>query len=857
MSRPALADGGPCATLLNPPGWGYRFVCTSSSAHTIDHPGLRPVASDFYRTRITARRESENEIFDVTIDSFTAPSSDPAVRSAFAQAAGFVAGPSYSVDAPALVASSTSFVTAEPAAIESVDIRTATFSYASSAGAQTFCVGDLGDLPFPAALPQAPCAAGQTAVTLRPLDTSPAAELQDRLDDTHVHVQTDRYPSLLVTGTLTTSRYDVVARWSAPCSSELYDYGWGWLAVITCSSKSHHTVSSGIGAPFQGPAWSTRITGRLQGLPPLYDVTITANVQPLDDDAVRQALRDARAAVLAAAGPGGEVNGPTLVSSSSGQVTGMALSNFAKVKSIETEVPFPKQGDFCVGDYGDLPEPPSVLSAPPCPAGSSIARLPPPEAADLGTVGYSNHTHVERDIFTTLSVAGTLTSTHYAFVGQARSSTSTLTIPIVLSSTGGSAFTSELTLANRGTTDALVSFAYTPAFGGTPGTVTDVLPAERQRVIPDAIAYLRDLGLANPGSAGTLRASRSNLSSPDEVSAVVRTTSPVPEGRVGVAYPGLPPSTLLTSSALLCGLRQTAPDHSNVAVLNAGGPADGDVTLRLTVVSGDPSNPSSKVLPDVTLSPGAFSQLSSVLGTAGISNGYVRVERISGSAPYHAYAVVNDNESADGSYLGPVPASPAAPVASLTLPALVETPAYATELMLTNTTSDPRMLDFLWVSSSLAAGRASFSIALLPGEQQILSDFVQRLRDHGVVADPRGKGFEGALFVTDRSGDLSGVFCGARVTTAGPSGRYGVFLPAAPSGSEATGTAWLCGLQQTSETRSNLAIVNAGSVDDGPDAFRVDVYDGATWQVAVRKEWCARGDSNAWPSDPESDALSS
>ena len=47
------------------------------------------------------------------------------------------------------------------------------------------------------------------------------------------------------------------------------------------------------------------------------------------------------------------------------------------------------------------------------------------------------------------------------------------------------------------------------------------------------------------------------------------------------------------------------------------------VTLRLTVVSGDPDDARSLVLPDVTLPPGGFRQLSGVLSTAGLRNGAV------------------------------------------------------------------------------------------------------------------------------------------------------------------------------------------------------------------------------------------
>ena len=69
----------------------------------------------------------------------------------------------------------------------------------------------------------------------------------------------------------------------------------------------------------------------------------------------------------------------------------------------------------------------------------------------------------------------------------------------------GAHFSTEITLANRGVTPVSISLTYTasPQFGGPSGTVTDSLPPGRQLVIPDAISYLRNRGLAlGSGSQG-------------------------------------------------------------------------------------------------------------------------------------------------------------------------------------------------------------------------------------------------------------------------------------------------------------------------------------------------------------------
>ena len=214
-----------------------------------------------------------------------------------------------------------------------------------------------------------------------------------------------------------------------------------------------------------------------------------------------------------------------------------------------------------------------------------------------------------------------------------------LFVPIVLSSAGAASsfFATELALANRGTTDASITYAYTAAFGGSSGTATDTLPAGRQKTYVDMIATLRGLGipLGDSGNrGGTLQVTFNGLSSPFAGAATVRTATPVADGRAGLAYSGLPLERLLYSPVWLSGLRQNATDRSNVAVMNSGVPADGDITLRLTVVSGDPANPRTQALPDLTLSPGGFSQVSGILGSNGLSltNGYVKVERVLGKS---------------------------------------------------------------------------------------------------------------------------------------------------------------------------------------------------------------------------------
>lgn len=414
-------------------------------------------------------------------------------------------------------------------------------------------------------------------------------------------------------------------------------------------------------------------------------------------------------------------------------------------------------------------------------------------------------------------------------------------VPIVLSTAGvnDAFFTSELTLTNRGATDATVELAYTPAFGGgVASSGLDVLPAGRQKVVSDALGYLASLGVAIPtggNRGGTLTVRFYGLSSPRAGAATVRTATAVPKGRAGLSYPAVPPA-ILSAPIYLTGLRQTESDRSNVAVLHAGQPSDGDVSLRLTVYSGEPARPVSQVLPEVTLAPGAFTQISGILASNGlsVSNGYVRVERVAGTAPFYAYGVINDQVTSDGSFVPPVPADALKGRKGMTVPVIVETAApssFSSELVATNWSGTKKTVRLSFVSDAVgASGAATFTLEVGAGEQVVIPALVQYLRDRQVAGiGPAGPTFAGALFAEVDGGDAEGLFLGARTSSAAAEGgRFGLFYPAVPYGAAATDTAWVYGLQQDAENRSNLALVNTGEVDGSGSAYRVEIHDGET-----------------------------
>jgi len=418
-------------------------------------------------------------------------------------------------------------------------------------------------------------------------------------------------------------------------------------------------------------------------------------------------------------------------------------------------------------------------------------------------------------------------------------------VPVVLSAAGkyASHFTSELTLTNRNSEAAMLNYTYTAHQGGGSGTATDMLGPHQQKIETNAIEYLRGLEVPIPETGKRIGTLRVDVSGSSDTSVVVRTTTPtaVPEGRAGLAYPGVPESEGFGDEVVyLCGLREHPGDRSNVAVQNMG--SEGSITLRTTVYSGDPADPIGEMLNDMTLGPGEFHQFNAVLRTAGkgghigptFGGGYVKVERVEGTAPFYAYGVINDNANSDGSFVFPVSAGSLEGAMGLTLPALVEINQFTTELTLTNFSAEPKVLMFSATHERIEAenNTAGFGpLPMLPGQQLIIPNALASARQTYQLDVPTN--LVAPLQVQAVAGDLSGVVIGARVVAqADPEdtskGQYGVYYTAVPHGMGFTGSAWVDGLQQNSENRSNLALVNTGEIDQSPSVFEIDIYDGET-----------------------------
>ena len=422
-------------------------------------------------------------------------------------------------------------------------------------------------------------------------------------------------------------------------------------------------------------------------------------------------------------------------------------------------------------------------------------------------------------------------------------------VPMVLSTTesDGAAVSSELTLSNRGTQTATLEFTYTAAFGGGSGAATDHLPAGRQRILPDAIQYLKELGVPIPDSGsrgGTLTVRFSGLNSESEGAVTVRTTRRVDGVRSGWAYPGV--STGFHQPVYLCGLRHDASDRSSLAVHNLGSQASGEITLRLTVISGDPQQPGSLVLEDQTLLPGTFSQIDDVLRSNGLSleNGYVRIEKVEGQAPYYAYALLTDQSGSDGSFIAPVPENATVGRKGQTLLAIEKTARFNSELVVTNWSESWKVVGFSVLSDGIQNPQGARFVSVRPGEQILVPGFVSWLRQQGSLPGSFfpglgavGEDFSGSIFVTvDGAGEDSGYYVGARNSTLIDGHRNAFVHAAVPYGDSNHSSAWVYGLRQDQEKGTDLGIVNTGELSDETSLFSVEIYDGETGMLAHRIE---------------------
>ena len=421
-----------------------------------------------------------------------------------------------------------------------------------------------------------------------------------------------------------------------------------------------------------------------------------------------------------------------------------------------------------------------------------------------------------------------------------------LQAPVVLDLHGAASshYTSDFVAVNRSGNDATLVLVYVPA-AGTPGAggpaVARTLPAGRQLYVPDFIAFLAANGWALPSDGsvklGTLFATFVGVSDQAAVFAGSRTSTPNLSASVGGAFGTFAtavPSGSATSSgdAWIYGLRENAFFRSNLAVVHAPGTSSGEtsgpVSLEIELYDGESGAPVGAPL-NRTLQPGEFGQYNSVLSLTptGVTNGYARVRRTSGTDRFIAYGVVNDGGSAgggtsDGSFVVSNATEGLVPIL-LDFPG---SPRFTTDLTLTNPTSSAVDVTLTYTASSAISGEGSGTRTTTLGARQQLvqANAISYLRGLG-LAIPAAGNQGGTLLV-------AGAVALARTTNPNPDtsvgGSYGLSYPAVSASGRARGEAWVYGLRQDADVRSNLAIADARAGSNAIVNYVVDVFDADT-----------------------------
>jgi len=236
---------------------------------------------------------------------------------------------------------------------------------------------------------------------------------------------------------------------------------------------------------------------------------------------------------------------------------------------------------------------------------------------------------------------------------------STLTVPVLTETPD---FRSELILVNKSGSPVTLTLNYFESLSWefSEGSMVVQLGPLEQQIIPEAIDFLRTHGVdmgprADMPFSGALRITVSGTSA-ENVFAGARTASQSPAGgQFGLFTPCVYSSQETSSEAYLYGLRADSENRSNVAMVNTGTDSAGPILLALLAYDGDAGGVP-KNYETVMLSPGQWYQSENFLRNSGVSNGWVKVTRMSGTAPWIAYGVVNDGgrpgeRTGDGAYV--------------------------------------------------------------------------------------------------------------------------------------------------------------------------------------------------------------
>ena len=223
-------------------------------------------------------------------------------------------------------------------------------------------------------------------------------------------------------------------------------------------------------------------------------------------------------------------------------------------------------------------------------------------------------------------------------------------------------FTSELTVTNFSNEDKAVTFSVVADAIRTENHTASFplqLKAGEQHIIPNVIDQARQLtaGIDLPGGlAGPLFAEVEN----GDMSGIVigaRTGSRGSVGRYGVFYNAVPFGQSFTRVAWVDALQQNQENRSNLALVNTGEVDDSPSQFNLEIYNGE-TGLLANTATGFRVPARRWFQIDGILAKYGMgtTQGYVRIEKISGNNPFLAYGVINDGgarleRSDDGAYL--------------------------------------------------------------------------------------------------------------------------------------------------------------------------------------------------------------
>ena len=128
-------------------------------------------------------------------------------------------------------------------------------------------------------------------------------------------------------------------------------------------------------------------------------------------------------------------------------------------------------------------------------------------------------------------------------------------------------------------------------------------------------------------------------------------------GQYSVFYDGVPYGAAFNRTAWIDALRQDEENQSNLVLVNTGEVDSSDSIFNLQIYDGVTGGLATPIT-GIRVPARGWYQFNSILGnyTRGITQGYVRIRKVSGANPFLAYGVANDGgapgqRSGDGAYL--------------------------------------------------------------------------------------------------------------------------------------------------------------------------------------------------------------